>query len=69
MFVMVFVAQVVAALGYGHVFQWSVPGVFSGLAGTDRPAVGPLGFASVAVVGAAGLGATLLWWRNADQPR
>jgi ABC-2 type transport system permease protein len=69
MFLMVFLAQIVAALGYGHIFPWSVPGVFSGLAGTDRPAVGPIGIVLVAVVGAAGIGATLAWWRNADQSR
>ena len=69
MFLMVFLAQIVAALGYGHLFPWSVPGVFSGLAGPDRPTVGPLGFVLVAVVGMAGIGATLLWWRNADQSR
>jgi ABC-2 type transport system permease protein len=67
MFLMVFLAQIVAALGYGHVFPWSVPGVFSGLSGPDRSAVGPVGFVLVAVVGAAGIGATLAWWRNADQ--
>jgi ABC-2 type transport system permease protein len=67
MFVMVFVAQIVSALGYGHVFPWSVPGIYSGIAGDDQPAVGILGFALVAVVGAAGIVATLLWWRDADQ--
>ena len=67
LFALVFVAQIVAALGFGHLFPFSVPGVFSGLGGPDRPTVGPVGFALVAVVGAAGIGATLLWWRNADQ--
>ncbi|MEV0271505.1 ABC transporter permease [Hamadaea sp. NPDC050747] len=69
MFVIVFCAQIVAALGYGHLFPWSVPGIYSGLAGADKPSVGFVGFALVGVVGCAGIGATLWWWRAADQAR
>jgi ABC-2 type transport system permease protein len=67
MCLMVFAAQIVAALGYGHLFPWSVPGVYSGLAGTDRPGVAAIGFVLVGVVGVAGIATTMLWWRNADQ--
>jgi ABC-2 type transport system permease protein len=67
MFVLVFLAQIIAALGYGHVFPWSVPGIYSGIAGEDRPAVGVIGFIGVAVAGCAGIAATLWWWRDADQ--
>jgi ABC-2 type transport system permease protein len=69
MFVIVFLAQILAALGYGHLFPWSVPAILSGLSGSDRPAVGVVGYALVATVGAAGIVATMLWWRNADQNR
>jgi ABC-2 type transport system permease protein len=69
MFVVLFVAQIVAALGYGHVFPWSVPAVYSGVAGDDRAGVGVLGFVLAAITGAAGVAATLLWWRDADQAR
>ena len=63
------VAQIVATLGYGHIFPWSVPGILSGLSGADRPRVGVLGYALVVVVGSAGIVGTMLWWRNADQNR
>jgi ABC-2 type transport system permease protein len=69
MFVMLICAQVVAAIGYGHLFPWSVPGVYSGLAGPGQPAVGLLGFALVALVGVTGVAATVWWWRDADQSR
>ena len=69
MFGILFLAQVIAALGYGHLFPWSVPGVYSGLAGADRPTVGPLGFTLVALVALAGLIATMAWWQRADQSR
>lgn len=65
----IFCAQVVAALGYGQYFPWSVPALFSGLAGPDAGSPRLLGVALVVLVGAAGMAATALWWRNADHDR
>ena len=65
----IFFAQVIAALGYGRYFPWSVPALFSGLAGPDSDPPGPLGLLLVLLVGVAGVAATALWWRNADQDR
>jgi ABC-2 type transport system permease protein len=62
----VFCAQVVAALGYGQYFPWSVPALFSGLAGPEAVRPGPLGVVLVVLVGVVGMAATALWWRNAD---
>lgn len=69
MIAMMFLAQIVAALGYGHYFPWSVPAVFSGIAGPDQTPPGPLGFTLVAVVGMSCVLATVAWWRYADQDR
>jgi ABC-2 type transport system permease protein len=69
LFVLVFLAQIISALGYGHIFPWSVPGVFAGLSGGDRPAVGMTGYTLVAITGVTGIASTMLWWRNADQDR
>jgi ABC-2 type transport system permease protein len=69
LFATVFVAQIVAALGYGHVFPWSVPAVYSGIAGSGQPPVSGLGISLVVVVGLACVTATILWWRQADQTR
>ncbi|GAB2817336.1 ABC transporter permease [Lentzea nigeriaca] len=65
----VFCAQIVAALGYGQYFPWSVPALFSGLAGPDQPSPGTLGVVLVVLVGAAGAAGTALWWRQADHDR
>jgi ABC-2 type transport system permease protein len=65
----VFTAQVVALLGYGQWFPWSVPAIYSGTAGPDQPAVGPVGFLLVVLVGTAALAATEAWWQRADQTR
>jgi ABC-2 type transport system permease protein len=61
-----FLAQVAAATGWGGWFPWSVPPLWSGLAG---PRSGHLGAASYALVGLTSLGglvATAAWWRLAD---
>lgn len=65
----VFLAQVVAALGHGHRFPWSVPALFSGVAGADRAMPGVVGFGLVALVGVAGVLGTAWWWRDAGQDR
>jgi ABC-2 type transport system permease protein len=69
MLVAVFLAQVVAILGYGHLFPLSVPAIYSGMAGPDRPRAGPPGFVLVALSGIAGVAGTTAWWRYADQNR
>lgn len=69
MFGTVFLAQIVAALGYGHVFPWSVPAVLSGVSGEQRPAVGTAGYVLVVLVGVVSVAATTVWWRTADQSR
>jgi ABC-2 type transport system permease protein len=66
MFVSLFAAQVVAALGYGAWFPWSVPSLLSGVAGPDQSSPGPWGIAGAMVVGVAASVATGTWWRRAD---
>ena len=61
-----FLAQIVAATGWGGWFPWSVPALASGLAGPAAEHLGPTSYALVALTSAAGLAATLLWWRLAD---
>jgi ABC-2 type transport system permease protein len=63
----VFLAQILAALGWGAWFPWSVPALVSGLAGPDAEVVSAGGVAIVAVTAFLGLLATLLWWQRADQ--
>jgi ABC-2 type transport system permease protein len=65
----VFLAQVIALLGYGDYFPWSVPALYACLAGPDRDPPGALGFTLVVLVGVAGVAATAAWWRHADHDR
>lgn len=63
----VFAAQVVALLGYGQYFPWSVPALYSGTTGAGRAPPGVPSYALVIGVGLAGVAATVAWWRGADQ--
>ncbi|MEU8250966.1 ABC transporter permease [Nonomuraea sp. NPDC048916] len=69
LFALVFAAQVIAALGYGVVFPWSVPGLFAGIAGPDQDPPGLVGLVLVAATGAAGAVTTAVWWNRADHTR
>ena len=60
-------AQILAILGRGALFPWSVPALYSGAVGGDAG----LGWASwLAVVATAAAGAVAcgIWWNRADQP-
>ena len=69
MFVSLFAAQVIAALGFGAWFPWSVPSMLSGVAGPEQAGPGAWSIAGVVVVGVAGSAATALWWERADHNR
>lgn len=66
MFLTVLTAQVVAVLGYGAWFPWSVPSLIAGAAGPDQAQPGWPGLAAVVVVAVASGAATATWWERAD---
>lgn len=67
MSLMVFLAQVVAAAGWGAYFPWSVPALYSGIAGRDVQDLGSVSYVLVAMAGLVGVLGTFAWWRLADQ--
>ncbi|MEU0528990.1 ABC transporter permease [Amycolatopsis tolypomycina] len=67
MFAVMFLSQVIALLGYGAFFPWSVPALFTGLAGPEHAGPGPIGYGLVGLTGVAGAFGTGLWWRYAEQ--
>ncbi|MFI6387102.1 ABC transporter permease [Nonomuraea sp. NPDC050540] len=69
LFVLAFAAQIIAALGFGAWFPYSVPGLYAGIAGPGHDPPGPISVLLVLTTGAAGVAATLAWWRNADHDR
>ncbi len=63
----IFLAQVFAALGWGAWFPWSVPALVIGAAGPDAETVSAGGVAIVIATAMVGLVATAIWWERADQ--
>jgi ABC-2 type transport system permease protein len=59
-------AQIVAVTGWGSWFPWAVPALYGGLAGDRALQLGPHSYVIVGLAGAAGIVATVAWWRNAD---
>jgi ABC-2 type transport system permease protein len=65
----IFLAQIIAATGWGDWFPWAVPALFSGAAGPRGELLGLHSYLLVILAGFVGLAATLHWWSNADQTR
>ena len=65
----IFLAQIIAATGWGDWFPWSVPALFSGAAGPRGELIGVHSYVIVILAGIVGFAATFYWWRNADQTR
>lgn len=67
MILLLFLAQILVAIGWGPYFPWSVPALYSGAGGPDLPHLTLLSYLLVAGVGIGGAGLTLIWWRFVDQ--
>ena len=67
MFVLVALAQILAVLGWGEYFPWSIPALLSGAAGPSAQSLGPASYLLVALAGLLGVAGTLVWWQYADQ--
>ena len=65
----IFLAQIIAAIGWGDWFPWAVPALFSGAAGPRESLLGAHSYILVLLASITGIAATLYWWRNADHTR
>ncbi len=69
LFVVLFTAQIVAALGYGPWFPFSVPALHAGITGSGQPTPALAGYIGVAAVAMISVAATAWWWLRADHTR
>ena len=60
-------AQLVAAAGWGAYFPWSIPALYSGMAGPAYADLGAISYLIVFLASLAGFAATFAWWERADQ--
>ena len=63
---MVATSQVLAVLGWGSWFPWSVPAILAGAGGPQVEPVSITAVVAVVVVGIGGLAASIAWWERAD---
>ncbi len=68
-FLSVFLAQIAAILGWGDWFPWSVPALFSGMAGPRAGDLGLHSYVAITLAFVTGLVATFFWWQRADHTR
>jgi ABC-2 type transport system permease protein len=59
-------AQVLGAAGWGPLFPWSVPALFAGLGSHQSAGLDSVSYVLVVATSLAGLVATFLWWQRAD---
>lgn len=62
-------SQVIAAIGYGAYFPWSVPGLFSGAGSGYKMLLDNYSYGILILTSIAGYLATLIYWNNADQTK
>ncbi len=61
---MIILAQIIAVLGWGEYFPWTVPALISQINGPSE--VGLISYLIVLITGLLGVFGTILWWRHAD---
>lgn len=63
----VILAQIIAAAGWGEYFPWSVPALYSGMAGPTYAQLGWISYGIVVLTSLTGMIGTFVWWEWADQ--
>jgi len=64
---MLMVAQIIAVTGWGEYFPWSVPALYSGMAGPIYAQMGAVSYVLVIMTSLIGTVGTFAWWTFADQ--
>ncbi len=62
---MLMMANLVAVVGWGEYFPWAVPGIYA----QGKSSLPPVSYWIVLFTGLAGMLATYVWWKYADQNR
>jgi ABC-2 type transport system permease protein len=62
-------SQILAALGYGQYFPWSVPALFSGVTGEYKEQLNAMSYLILFIVSAFGYCITILYWKCTDHTK
>lgn len=66
-FIILTFSQIIAAIGYGEYFPWSIPALYSGITG-DPLKIDTLHCALIVITSLAGMLSTWWWFTFVDQP-
>lgn len=68
--ILLVLAQIIGALGFGNYFPWAVPGIYSGSGGNDLKAgLNVFSYLIIVITSIAGYFSTILWWKYVDQTK
>lgn len=62
-------SQIIAAVGIGHYFPWSIPALFSGAGGGYRDELNPMSYLILIMVSILGYWITILYWKYTDHSK
>ena len=66
--ILLVLAQIIGALGFGNYFPWAVPGIYSGSGGADLKAgLNIFSYLTIVITSILGYFSTILWWKYSDQ--
>ncbi len=66
---LILLGNVIAVVGWGNYFPWSIPALFARTGGNQTADLELVSYAIVFLTGLAGIAATYLYWHFADQSR
>lgn len=68
--ILLVLAQIIGALGFGNYFPWAIPGIYSGSGGADMKAgLNFFSFLSIVITSIIGYFGTIFWWKYSDQTK
>jgi ABC-type transport system involved in multi-copper enzyme maturation permease subunit len=68
--ILLVMAQIFGALGFGNYFPWAVPGIYSGSGGVDMKAgLNSISYLIILFTSIAGYSGTILWWKYSDDTK
>jgi len=66
--ILLVLAQIIGAMGFGTYFPWSVPGIYSGSGGADlKMQLNEMSYIVLIITSVLGYFGTILWWKFSDQ--
>jgi ABC-type transport system involved in multi-copper enzyme maturation permease subunit len=68
--ILLVLAQIFGALGFGNYFPWAVPGIYSGSGGAEmKSGLNSLSYLIILFTSIAGYTGTILWWKYSDETK